>query len=396
MEVQKDIEQLIEIVDNKNDNNNIEEINKAKNNDQLNENINKNLYNIQEQYENKINNNNNNNINNDDLIINNNKNEKIIYINKDDNININEDKEKKEIEESKLDMIIKTLKEKDEIIKTLQNDINNLKKENEYFSSQIKEIKNLHEQEKQNYEKQIHELKEVMAKKEDIKYFAKKRELDYIKDNLDALSDKYNNFERVIESKMGFMESNMSKIFKQEEELKELEKNVIINEKRDNIPHLSKMNFNMVVYEELNEILDSIFSRNNLVNGTIDEKNLERLLNICTNLFRNRHQPIEYFNEYFNSLMKTIGENASKEIKYNLQMKKSIIYQNLNRLNNEITPNMNSNQKKGGKINLKNFNIKKFREEFNLSEKDFPDEKLNNLYIANNGNFERMFSKLFE
>ena len=396
MEVQKDIEQLIEIVDNKNDNNNIEELNKAKNNDQLNENINKNLYNIQEQYENKINNNNNNNINNDDLIINNNKNEKIIYINKDDNININEDKEKKEIEESKLDMIIKTLKEKDEIIKTLQNDINNLKKENEYFSSQIKEIKNLHEQEKQNYEKQIHELKEVMAKKEDIKYFAKKRELDYIKDNLDALSDKYNNFERVIESKMGFMESNMSKIFKQEEELKELEKNVIINEKRDNIPQLSKMNFNMVVYEELNEILDSIFSRNNLVNGTIDEKNLERLLNICTNLFRNRHQPIEYFNEYFNSLMKTIGENASKEIKYNLQMKKSIIYQNLNRLNNEITPNMNSNQKKGGKINLKNFNIKKFREEFNLSEKDFPDEKLNNLYIANDGNFERMFSKLIE
>ena len=396
MEVQKDIEQLIEIVDNKNDNNNIEELNKAKNNDQLNENINKNLYNIQEQYENKINNNNNNNINNDDLIINNNKNEKIIYINKDDNININEDKEKKEIEESKLDMIIKTLKEKDEIIKTLQNDINNLKKENEYFSSQIKEIKNLHEQEKQNYEKQIHELKEVMAKKEDIKYFAKKRELDYIKDNLDALSDKYNNFERVIESKMGFMESNISKIFKQEEELKELEKNVIINEKRDNIPQLSKMNFNMVVYEELNEILDSIFSRNNLVNGTIDEKNLERLLNICTNLFRNRHLPIEYFNAYFNSLMKTIGENASKEIKYNLQMKKSIIYQNLNRLNNEITPNMNSNQKKGGKINLKNFNIKKFREEFNLSEKDFPDEKLNNLYIANDGNFERMFSKLIE
>ena len=396
MEVQKDIEQLIEIVDNKNDNNNIEELNKAKNNDQLNENINKNLYNIQEQYENKNNNNNNNNINNDDLIINNNKNEKIIYINKDDNININEDKEKKEIEESKLDMIIKSLKEKDEIIKSLQNDINNLKKENEYFSSQIKEIKNLHEQEKQNYEKQINELKEVMAKKEDIKYFAKKRELDYIKDNLDALSDKYNNFERVIESKMGFMESNMSKIFKQEEELKELEKNVIINEKRDNIPQLSKMNFNMVVYEELNEILDSIFSRNNLVNGTIDEKNLERLLNICTNLFRNRHLPIEYFNAYFNSLMKTIGENASKEIKYNLQMKKSIIYQNLNRLNNEITPNMNSNQKKGGKINLKNFNIKKFREEFNLSEKDFPDEKLNNLYIANNGNFERMFSKLIE
>ena len=386
MEVQKDIEQLIEIVDNKNDNNNIEELNKAKNNDQLNENINKNLYNIQEQYENKINNNNNNNINNDDLIINNNKNEKIIYINKDDNININEDKEKKEIEESKLDMIIKSL----------QNDINNLKKENEYFSSQIKEIKNLHEQEKQNYEKQINELKEVMAKKEDIKYFAKKRELDYIKDNLDAISDKYNNFERVIESKMGFMESNISKIFKQEEELKELEKNVIINEKRDNIPHLSKMNINMVVYEELNEILDSIFSRNNFVNGTIDEKNLERLLNICTNLFRNRHQPIEYFNEYFNSLMKTIGENASKEIKYNLQMKKSIIYQNLNRLNNEITPNINSNQKKGGKIDLKNFNIKKFREEFNLSEKDFPDEKLNNLYIANNGIFERMFSKLFE
>ena len=82
MEVQKDIEQLIEIVDNKNDNNNIEELNKAKNNDQLNENINKNLYNIQEQYENKINNNNNNNINNDDFNFN-------FYDNNNNNFNNN-------------------------------------------------------------------------------------------------------------------------------------------------------------------------------------------------------------------------------------------------------------------------------------------------------------------
>ena len=70
---------------------------------------------------------------------------------------------------------------------------------------------------KQNYEKQINELKEIMAKKEDIKYFAKRRELDYIKENLEALSDKYNNFERVTESKIGFIESNMSTVLEKGE-----------------------------------------------------------------------------------------------------------------------------------------------------------------------------------
>ena len=250
------------------------------------------------------------------------------------NINNDEKKEEKEIQESKLNMIIKSLKEKDDIIKSLQNDINYLKKQNEFYSSKIQEIKKSQEQMKQNYEKQINELKEIMAKKEDIKYFAKRRELDYIKENLEALSDKYNNFERVTESKMGFIESNMSKVLEKGENLKDQENNKIIN---DYIQKEFCTSFDKDVYKELNDILDIIFSKSNLVNKTISENHLDKLIKISTQLFKNRYQPIEYFGEYFNAYIKTINENILKEFNYNLQMKKSIIFQKLNKLNNEVS-----------------------------------------------------------
>jgi len=317
------------------------------------------------------------------------------------NINNDEKKEEKEIQESKLNMIIKSLKEKDDIIISLQNDINNLKKQNEFYSSQIKEIKESQEQMKQNYEKQINELKEIMAKKEDIKYFAKRRELDYIKENLEALSDKYNNFERVTESKIGFIESNMSKVLEKGEDIKALEKNKIINDnyidvKKDYFQKEFCTSFDKDVYKELNDILDIIFSKSNLVNKTISENHLDKLIKISTQLFKNRYQPVEYFSEYFNAYTKTINENILKEFNYNLQMKKSIIFQKLNKLNNEVSSYISSNQKNSVNVDIKNFDIKKFRKEYNLPEEDFPDEVLKGSYIANNGNLKLTFYKLVE
>jgi len=279
-------------------------------------------------------------------------------MNKDENIDNNENKKENENQESKLDMIIKALKEKDDLIKSLQNSINNL-------STQIKEIKESNEQMKQDYEKQINDLKEVMAKKEDIKYFVKKRELQFVSENLDALSDKYNNFERVIESKMGFMESNMTKIFEKGEEFKKLEENKIIinnenkinNNDKNNLDNnndknmkdkkierkgtakqkLLKDQFNMKIYKNLNKILDKIFSNKNLKNEEIDNKIFEKFVKESKDLIQKKESPIEFCTEYINELK----EKTVPELINNLEQKKIKLLQNLNDINDKISPKLN-------------------------------------------------------
>ena len=353
-------------------------------------------------------------INKDNKLINEiNEEEKIIELNNVDNINSNENKQDNKNLESKLDFILNSLKEKDGIIKSLQNDIIHLKKENESFSSQIKEMKESQNQMKQNYEKQINELKEVMAKKEDIKdikYFAKKREIDFVRDNLDALADKYNNFERVIESKMGFLESNMTKIFEKGEELKKLEENKINNDninkdknnKNNNInnnyfyneiielnqPEKQKQlkdKYDMKVYQNYNKILEEIFSHKNLKKKDVDKKILEKFKKEGKNLAQNKHSPIDFCTEYISELKQKI----SKELINNLEAKKILILKLLNDINDEILAKINIT-----KLDVNNFDIEAFRKEYGFSEKDFPDDHLKKEYLKNKGDLNALLLKL--
>ena len=408
---------------------------KNNNNEKINENINiniiniekskeqnNNINNIEQNNENNIKNNiininkveqtNGNKINNNDIEIkksddiNEIKEEIEIIMNKDENIDNNENKKKNENQETKLDMIIKSLKEKDDIIKSLQNNIINL-------STQIKEIKESNEQMKQDYEKQINDLKEVMAKKEDIKYFVKKRELQFVSDNLDALSDKYNNFERVIESKMGFMESNMTKIFEKGEELKKLEENKIIINKDDNIDNNDKNKvknnndknikdkkiekketlkqkslkdqFDMKIYKKLNKILDNIFSKKNLKNVEIDNKNFENFVKESKDLFQKKHAPIDFCSEYINELK----EKTVPELFNNLEQKKIKLLQNLNDVNDKISPKLNLLN-----IDVKDFNIEEFRKEYGFTEEKFPDDVLKKTYVTCRGDLGALLLRL--
>ena len=50
-----------------------------------------------------------------------------------------------------------------------------------------------------------------------------KRKISYLKDEIDAVSSKLNELEKVYDNKIGFMESNMTRIFEKEEELKKKE-----------------------------------------------------------------------------------------------------------------------------------------------------------------------------
>ena len=415
MEIQKNEDQPN---DNKNNsNNNIEELNRNNidENEQRKENNENNINSIEKSNKNKdiniiININkveqpNDNTINNNKNINKNNniseiKVEKEITINKEENINNNENKKENENQESKLDMIIKSLKEKDEIIKSLQNSINNL-------SSQIKEIKESNEQMKQNYEKQINELKEG------IKYCMKKRELEYIGGNLDVLNDKYNNFERVIESKMGFMESNMTKIFEKGEEFKKLEENKIIINNENKINNNDKNNldnnndgnikdkniekkgsakqkslkdqFNMKIYKNFNKILNEIFSDKSLKNEEIDNKSFEKFVKESKDLIQKKESPIEFCTEYINELK----EKTDPELINNLEQKKIKLLQNLNDINDKISPKLNIIN-----IDVKDFNIEEFRKEYGFTEEKFPDDVLKKTYLTCKGDLGALLLRL--
>ena len=45
-------------------------------------------------------------------------------------------------------------------------------------------------------------------------------------------------------------------------------------------------------------------------------------------------------------------------------------------------------------MNIKDFKIKEFRKEFQISEKDYPDEVLKKLYLDNNGNLNNLVFNL--
>ena len=363
---------------------------------------------------------------------NDNKEEKVI---KNDNIDKKENKEEKGLEE-KLDMILKQIKED-------KKELAELKKQNQSiidnFNTQIKELKESHEKElneiKQSYENKINEMKKDFAMKEDIKYFSKKREVDYVKDDLEALNSKFNNLEREYNSKMGFMESNMERIFKIEDENKKLGENKIvinhneindknnininaninenINENNINkINHINnnKINFNYFdekkneiikkdlnahfdakTYKDLKNILDEIFSEKNLKNNEISTKNLDNLKKIAEKLFKNKNAPLEYFNEYVNIIARERQNKVSHEQFKNLIQKKVLVFNSINQINEKLLSKLKKEQKK---VNIKDFKIKEFRKEFQISEKDYPDEVLKKLYLDNNGNLNNLVFNL--
>ena len=399
---------------------------------------------IEEHPDNRKNNDKNNNEKNkeDDIIIIN----EVIDVNKQNENNNKDEKEKKteiivqkdnkegkELNE-KLEMILKEVKKQDIINKLLQKKIDDLKKKNETlssnFNSQIKELKESQEKElnqiKQNYENKINDMKKVFATKEDIKYFAKKHEIDYVKEELDDLNSKFNNLDREYNSKMGFMESNMERIFKIEEENKNQEGNKILIEQnelnKDNnelnnnketnnnnvinkniIPDYfdekkleamkkePKKNYDMSIYKDLNNVLKVIFSEKNLKTKEIDKKSLESLKKIGIKLLKEKKFPLNFISDF----IKETKQNLAKD-NFNLEQKKCEIYKMFDEINDEIFPKLNNAEKEKDKkkVDIKKFNIEAFRKEYNLSKEEFSDEVLKDAYIKSGGDLVKTFSKI--
>ena len=377
------------------------------------------------------------NINNNIIINKEEKNEENIRIvnNEYNNINDinknncldNEDNKEKNAINSKLDMIIKELKDKDSLIKSLQNDIVNLKKENESisaeFTSKIKEVKQNQENElnqiKQNYEKKISELKEEMATKADIKYFAKRRDIDYFKDIIESLTTKINDLEKVFDNKIGFMESNMTHIFEMEEELKKKdgEKKVInnhmnndnnniinksinnnnininlnnnkINVKNENINKKDlKKQYDPKLYKELEQVFNEIFSSKNISNQCINKKLIERLQSAAKKLLDKKLFPLDFAKDYMNDIKLKLSNQLD-----NIEHLKIEVFKALSSINDELLEKINLNfmKKELKNVDVQNFNIISFRKSLELSQEEYSDEVLKKLYVDMRGNLDSM------
>ena len=406
----KNIKTNEEIIIN-NENNEIKvEIKENKNEENINNNI---IINKEEKNEENIRIDNNENNNKNDI-------NKINCLDNEDN------KEKNDIN-SKLDMIIKELKDKDSLIKSLQNDIVNLKKENESisaeFTSKIKEVKQNQENElnqiKQNYEKKISELKEEMATKADIKYFAKRRDIDYFKDIIESLTTKINDLEKVFDNKIGFMESNMTHIFEMEEELKKKdgEKKVInnhmnndnnniinksinnnnininlnnnkINVKNENINKKDlKKQYDPKFYKELEQVFNEIFSSKNISNQSINKKLIERLQSAAKKLLDKKLFPLDFAKDYMNDIKLKLSNQLD-----NIEHLKIEVFKALSSINDELLEKINLNfmKKELKNVDVQNFNIISFRKSLELSQEEYSDEALKKLYVDMRGNLDSM------
>ena len=152
------------------------------------------------------------------------------------------------------------------------------------------------------------------------------------------------------------------------------------------------------------DILEEIFSEKNEKSKEISKKDIEKFKKISLNLFKNEYYPIEKFNEFFNERI-----NKKAQTNMNLIDKKNTIFITLNSIQDQLkegiekdkrsktlfgfTWNKDKNKEKKPevKFDVKNFDIKEFRKEFNLSEEEFSDDFLKQKYIECKGKKELIF-----
>ena len=235
------------------------------------------------------------------------------------------------------------IKRNEDTISLLNNEIINLKKE---YDKKINSLKDL-------FTKEIHTLKEEIAKNGDKKEEKKrKNELNAIKEDITDLKEKYCSFERVWDNKLDFIESSLTKL---------MEKGGIERENKNDIE--SKLKY--------------IFREQNDNQKTIDKNDLEELKNLSFILISSGGDPVKESNKFFEKhFNKRVSEIKNNKILHNLINKKEEIFKFLDELDVEV------------KLN---FDINKFRQEYNLSEKDYSSEYLFSKLKENNGDKAKTF-----
>ena len=154
--------------------------------------------------------------------------------------------------------------------------------------------------------------------------------------NIKDLNNKYNKFEKKFENKLDLIQKSLSKLMVKEGIEKDYSK-------------------------EFENKLNKIFGKQNDKINHVSKKDLEDLKTIGMELIKNNESsPLEKTRNYFEKILnKRINEINDKSIIANLAIKKNEIFEYLDNFELEL-----------------NFNIPKFRKEFNLPKEDYSDEFL--------------------
>lgn len=186
-----------------------------------------------------------------------------------------------------------------------------------------------------------------MEKKEEKKT---KNEIKAIKEDINDLNEKYSSFERVFDNKLEFIESSLSKLMEKEGNEKDIKK-------------------------DFENKLNNIFKKQNDSKEHIDQKDLEDLKKLALNLSDSGGSPLKESRFFFSKIFdKRVSETKDNMIIHNLISKKEEIFSFLDEFEYIL-----------------NFNIPKFREEFNLSKEDYSDEYLIAKFKENKGEKTKTF-----
>ena len=249
-----------------------------------------------------------------------------------------------------------------------------------------------------------------------------------MKEDLRDLSDKYNNFERVFDNKLDFIESSLSKLLKEEEKPKDEkkieqkinEKNQIVENKNQIVENKNKIienNNNYInkdkpyiwnlkdedeeIWKEFFTFLDILFSEKNLKYKEIKKADIDKFKKMSLKLIKKGKLPEEKFNEFYKDKFSNRKED---EFTLNLLSKKNQIFEVLNELEDKLNKKKEGSgffgfgghkEHKEKNVDVKKFDVKKFRKEYNLPEAEFPDNLLKQKYIECKGNEKNVFRNLW-
>ena len=230
-----------------------------------------------------------------------------------------------------------------------------------------------------------------------------------MKQDLQDLNEKCNNFERVLDNKMDFIEFNLAKLLGKDQNLEE-NKNIENKNNKNNISKKSENNnnnnesnkiniFNNYLdknhFKELEQELDIIFSKENEKSEDIEKEDIERLKKIVLNIMKNHKVPSEEITNYFRNKFekRTPDENFKKLLNKKVKILDILSEMDI-KTRNDLYGIFNDNDNKGKNVDLKNFDIDNFRKEYNLSKAEFSNAFLRQKYLECKGNEQKMFCKL--
>ena len=147
--------------------------------------------------------------------------------------------------------------------------------------------------------------------------------------------------------------------------------------------------------------MDSHFSEKTAKHKEIKKADIEKFKKISLNLIKKGKLPEEKFSEFYKNKFSNRKED---EFTLNLLKKKNQIYEALNELEDKLNKKKEGSgffglgghkEHKEKNVDVKKFDVKKFRKEYDLPEAEFPDNLLKQKYIECKGNEKNVFRNLW-